>query len=324
MSKSKDGKGSAPSKGGKGSAPSKGGKDSATSKGGKGSATSKGGKGSERVESEMSIETGKGRAGSGKKGKKKRNKRKKKNIQKSGNIIWSRNNGRILNEMERRNAYFQVHDDVFQERLANFSTNATIPGAADEAVYVAIYKEVFKDAECYEIDVDEPDELAPAFAPLTSVEEPTSNNTPVSVSPMISPSPTLTPSSAAPSVGTSVPSISPTNGTDDDSLFEDLVLDRANMTGPVDDRSSSVNSTRTEESAVTQADKRRRTTMINAWVVLSTFLGGTLLMSVVLIRWHSPKKPMWHIFIPSAASGSENEEEDSVESRLTDDKRMGV
>lgn len=337
-SSSKGGKGSVASKNGKGSANSKGGKGSASSKGGKGSATSKS---SESVESETSIETnedGKG-SKSGKKAKKKRNKRRKKKKKNQPGNIWSRTNGnrRILTETEKRNAYFRVREDVFQKRVADVSTNTTISGAAvDEAVYVAIYKEVFKDAECYEIDVDEPSELAPAFSPPTSAEEPTflnSSNSPVSISPLISPSPSIliTPPSAAPSVGLSS-SISPTNATNSSisTPFDNLVLDRANMT--LDDRSSSVNGTSKTQESVAAAPAINHAALINAF--LASFSAGTLLISsVLLIRWYGPRKPMWHIVIPSSKRSSgasedddeaDDDDEGSVESRLTDDKRMGV
>ncbi|GAX25148.1 hypothetical protein FisN_15Lh307 [Fistulifera solaris] len=310
-------------------------KDSPSKKSKKVSKSGKGGKGSEM--SDHVSESGKGSksssSNSGKKDKKRRDKRKRKKKKKNktnenewGNI-WSRSGKRrLLNEMEKREIYFRVHGDVFRERMVDVSTNNSIsttpPGVLEEAEYVAIYKEVFKDVECYEIDV-ESDGLAPAFSPGAKIPSPDKPNlssiAPASVSPIVSPLPTLhasspdTESTTAPTSAIMIPSASPTNVTDS---FDDLVLERANMT--LEDRSSMVNTTGTRAAN----SKRHRKLMIHAWVILATFVGGTLLMSGLLIRWYGPRKPMWHIRIPDTASGSE--EEESVESRLTDDKRMGV
>lgn len=276
---------------------------------------SKSGKGGKSEKIVKSSKSGKRSSSkSGKKKKKKRNKRKKRDINKSSHTVWT-NKGkrRILNEMEKRNVYFQVHGDVFRDRNADVPmNNATTP---DEAVYVAIYKEVFPDVECYEIDVE------PTSSPPTSAEEPSSLSDPsVSLSPMISQSPF----SVSPTVTMTAPSMNPTTNT----TFDDLVLDRANMTGPLEDRSNPINSTWTE--ANTAYGNRRSTTLIHTWVVVATFLGGTVWMSIFLIRWYGPQKPMRHIRIPShrhrsSSDGSRrSDEERSVESRLTDDKRMGV
>ncbi len=307
-------------------------KDSKSGKGGKGSEmsdhVSESGKGSQSSSSSSSSSSK-----SGKKGKKKRNKRKRKKKSKTSEIewgnIWSKSGKRrLLNEMEKREIYFRVHGDVFRDRVVDISTNnstsLTPPGVLEEKEYVAIYKEVFKDVECYEIDV-ESDGLPPAFSPGAEMPSPKkpnlSSNAPVSLSPIAAPLPTLnSSSSAAPAIGSTTaptlavmttPSASPTNVTDS---FDNLVLERANMT--LEDRSSMVNTTGTA------APQRHRTILIHAWVILATFVGGTLLMSGLLIRWYGPRKPMWHIRIPSTASGSGKDE--SVESRLTDDKRMGV
>ncbi len=228
--------------------------------------------------------------------------------------------------MEKRDIYFRLYGDVFRDRAVDVSminsTSPTPPGVLEEAEYVAIYKEVFKDVECYEIDV-ESDGLPPAFSPggeMPSPDKPSlSSIAPVSPSPIASTLPTLNASSPAtgsslvPTSAIMTPSASPSNVTES---FDDLVLDRANMT--LEDRSSMVNTTGTEATH----SKRQHTILIHAWVILATFVGGTLLISGLLIRWYGPRKPMWHIRIPSTASGSG--EEESVESRLTDDRRMGV
>lgn len=244
-----------------------------------------------------------GKGGGGKKsGKKTDKKGKKKNKRKKN----KKGKHRFL-EIQKRNVYFRV--DAFRERDADLptvnATNTTSTAGPDKEIdYLTIYKEVFKDVECYEVDV-ESNELSPT-TPLMSVGEP---HSPISISPAMSLSPTvIVPPTTVP---TDDPSIS--NITES---FQDLVLENANMT--LSNRSYTPNSTLLTESSNTSA-VHNKSRIIPEGLIIATMLGGTILLSVLLLRWYGPKKPMWQIIVPSHSSIA-----DSIQSCLTDDKRMGV